>query len=136
MALAERMGAAGRRGDLAEARRLGQQLLELHPEHPMALSNLASILQALGEPHDEVMRLFREALARDPDYLFARCGLAHGLVQEDRLEEARQLLDGLVERGELHISEFRTLSVAQAAGDLDTVRAVDQVLRDLERQLG
>lgn len=141
LALAERMNAAGRRGDLAEARKLGRQLLELHPDHPMALSNLAGILQASGEPHDEVMRLFREALARDPDYLFARCGLAHGLVQEGRLEEARQLLDGLVERGELHISEFRALSVAQrtvaqAAGDHATVRAVDQVLRDLERQLG
>jgi tetratricopeptide (TPR) repeat protein len=141
LALAERMNAAGQRGALAEARKLGQQLLELHPGHPMALSNLAGILQALGEPHAEVMRLYREALAQDPDYLFARCGLAFGLVQEGRLDEARELLDGLIERGELHLSEFRTLSmvqraIAQAAGEHATVRAIDQVLQDLERQFG
>lgn len=62
-------------------------------------------------------------------------------MQEGRLDEARELLDGLIERGELHVSEFRALSVAQravaqAAGDHATVRAIDQVLRDLERQFG
>jgi hypothetical protein len=140
-ALLVRMLEAMRRGASAQAHALGLQLRDRHPDEPLVLVNLAAAKELMGEPLADRERLYREALALNPDYLFARCGLARCLAAEGRTDEARALIDGLMEREEMHVSEYRSLMLAQQAialalGDTMGVRATEKGLRELERHLG
>jgi tetratricopeptide (TPR) repeat protein len=130
---------AVRRGALHEALALVQQLHAVHPEHPTALNELTVVKEALGHPADEVMALFRQALALAPDYLFARCGLARYLAAQGQVDEARALIDGLLEKTEWHHSEYLSLLLAQralavAGGDDTAVSAIDRTIVDLRRR--
>lgn len=137
-ALNERVHKAISRSALGEALALAQQLHQMHPEQPSALTNLAAIKEALGQPATEITELYRQAHAMAPDYLFARCGLARCLASEGTVEEAHALLDGLLEREDWHFSEYRSFLLAQralalASEEHETVRTLDASLRDLER---
>ena len=137
-ALNERVHKAISRSALGEALALAQQLHQMHPEQPSALTNLAAIKEALGQPAAEITELYRQAHALAPDYLFARCGLARCLASEGKVEEAHALLDGLLEREDWHFSEYRSFLLAQralalASEEHETVRTLDASLRDLER---
>ncbi len=139
--LAMRMHQALARRKLDEAYELALQLRDMHPEQPSALTNLANIGQALGDPVKETLRLHRAALALNPDYLFARCALARHLAGEGQLDEARTLLEGMFEREQWHYSEYRSYMLAQRAmalaqGDDQALRGMDDTLRDLERRFG
>ena len=139
--VAQRMHQALARRELDEAYELALQLRDMHPEQPSALTNLANIGQALGDPVKETVRLHREALALDPHYLFARCALARHLAGEGQLDEARTLLEGLFEREQWHYSEYRGFMLAQRAmalaqGEHEAVRAMDETLSDLELRFG
>ncbi len=139
--LAQRMHRAIGREDLEEAFELAQQLSDMHPEQATALANLASIRLSLGEPADESLRLLREALVLAPEYLFARCTLARYLAGEGEIDEARELLEGLVEREEWHYSEYRSYMLAQRAlalaqGEFETLKGLDETLAELEREFG
>ncbi len=131
---------ATHRGALHNALELAQRLQRLYPQQPMPLTHLATIKEALQHPGTEVTELFRQAHALDPNYLFARCGLARRLAAQGQKEEARALIDGLLEqRQEMHYSEYRSLMEAQRAlavadGDHEAVQAADAVLAELERQ--
>lgn len=134
-ALNERVHKAIGRGALDEALALARQL---HPEQPSALTNLAAIKEALGQPAAEITELYRHAHAMAPDYLFARCGLARCLASEGKVEAAHALLDGLLEREDWHFSEYRSFLLAQralalASEEHETVHTLDASLRDLER---
>lgn len=131
---------ATHRGALHEALALAERLRGMYPELPTPLAHLAAIKEALQYPEAEVTDLYRQAHALDPGYLFARCGLARQLAAQGRQEEARALLDGLLEqRQEMHYSEYRTLlqtqrALALADGERDTVTATDAALAELEKQ--
>lgn len=140
-ALAERMHDALGRRDLDLAYALALELRALHPEQAAAVANLAVIAQAQGATPGEVTSLYREALALGPEYLFARCGLARCLVDEGRIDEARALLEGLFDREQWHWSEYRSFTLAQRAlalaqGEHQSVRILDETLRDVERRFG
>ena len=52
---------------------------------------------------------------RFPDYLFARVKMARYAIQDGRFEDAAELLEPVVRRDRLHISEFRALADAEIA---------------------
>jgi len=136
-ALNERVHKAIGRGELHEALALARQLHQMHPDQPSALTNLAAIKEGLDHPTGEIIKLYREAHALAPDYLFARCGLARCLTREGKIEEASSLLDGLLEREEWHRSEYRSFLLAQhalalARGEHDTAQALAASVLDLE----
>ena len=78
-----------------------------------------------------------ETHARFPDYFFSRAILARYYVRDKRLEEARVLLDGLMQEERLHISEFRVLARAQmdyslALGETDSALSWLEMWRGME----
>lgn len=136
-ALNERVHKAIGNGKLHEALALAEQLQQMHPEQPSALTNLAAIKEGLGHPAAEIADLYRQAHALAPDYLFARCGLSRYLASEGRIEEARALIGGLLEREEWHQSEYRSFLLSQralalAVGEYETAGAIAKSLRELE----
>ena len=90
------------RPDEAEVRL--KTVLERVPDHPVALMNLAAVRSAKGHTA-ELLRLLHAIVDNHPDYLFARCSLAQRLIEQRELEQAEQLLDGLIGRERLHIQE-------------------------------
>ena len=138
-ALHQRVHQAIRRGALREALELAQRLHGMHPEQPGALNDLAAIQEAMDQPVDDIVALFRQALALAPDYVFARCGLSRCLAGQGRVDEARALLDGLHERAEWHHSEYRSLllaqrALAQASHEEEAVSVIDQGLKELAQR--
>jgi len=88
----------------------------------------------------EVTGLFRQALDLAPDDLFARCGYARCLVGEGHLDQARALLDGLLERQEWHQSEYRSYLLTQrelalASDEPEAARGVEASIAELERAM-
>ena len=137
-ALNERFHAAINRNEPRQALALAQQLLKLYPKHPMALTNVATIKQGLGHPQAEVIALYRQAYAIDPDYLFARCGLASCLAEKGQVEEAQALLTNVLERTEFHRSEYISLllsqhTVALASGEHEAASKVTELLKNFAR---
>lgn len=137
-ALNERLHKALGRRALPEALALARKLHQMHPEQPMALTNLAAIKEGLKHPVAEITELYREAHALAPDYLFARCGYARCLAGVGALDEARALLASLLERREWHRSEYRSYllsqcALAEADGDHGAARALEASLLELER---
>lgn len=128
------------RGTLHQALVLAQRLRDMYPKLPTPLSQLATIKEALQHPGAEIADLYRQAHALDPDYLFARCGLARQLAAQGRLEEARALIGKLLtQRQEMHYSEYRCLmqtmrALALADGDPGAVQEADATLALLEEQ--
>ncbi len=139
--LAARMHQAVARREFDKGHALALQLRDMHPDEPSALTNLANIGMALGHPVEESLRLLRESLALDPHYLFARCTLARHLAGEGQIEEARALIESLVEREHWHYSEYRSYMLAQRAmalaqGEHEAVHAMQETLADLELRFG
>ena len=95
-----------------EAERLFRQALELEPEQPDLLQNLAASLTLQGRRTEALVivnRLFQE----HPDYLFARTALARHAMQAGDLQKAVELLEPIFERREFHFSEFDSLCATQ-----------------------
>jgi tetratricopeptide (TPR) repeat protein len=139
-ALHERMHEAVDSGDLRLALGYAQQLQQMHPDHPMALVNLAGIKEGLKHPRAEIIALYRQAYALDPDYLFARCGLARCLAQAGQVKEAHELLDVLTKREEFHRSEYRSYLLAQqamavASGEYKAALSLAKSLKQLEKAM-
>lgn len=136
--LNERVLEAIGHGNLRLALDLATQLQQMHPEQPSALTNLAAIKEGLGVEQSEITDLYRRAHAIAPDYLFARCGLARGLARQGRVDDARNLLEGLMEREVLHRSEYRSLLLTQremalAIGDVNAAAGLAKAFADFER---
>ena len=113
-------------GESAVAEQIFRLCLEIDPDDPSSLHNLAAaILQQGGERKQEAVQLLLEIHERFPDYLFARTTLAQIAIHENDLERAGELLRPLHERQQMHISEamaFMTASieVAIARDNFDT----------------
>ncbi|QVL49170.1 MAG: hypothetical protein KFB96_01145 [Thiocapsa sp.] len=119
--------------DYAGAEILLKRILEHAPGHRVALGNLAAVRGAQG--HDQEARdLLRDAVARHPDYIFARCNLAVMLIEDGDLEEAARLLDGLYERPSLHVQDIFVLygALAMLSRARGNQPAADGLLASLE----
>ena len=76
-------------GDLTGAAAAFSSALELHPQYPQAMVDLAGIRATEGRP-DEAERLYRRALGLVPGFPAARRALGIVLMRQQRLEEALQ----------------------------------------------
>ncbi len=76
-------------GRIAEALREFERAVQLDPDDPLALSNLATIYCSSGR-RDECGRLLEKAVAVKPDYLDARYNLLMYYFDEGFLDEAAQ----------------------------------------------
>ncbi|HEV3203185.1 MAG TPA: tetratricopeptide repeat protein, partial [Gemmataceae bacterium] len=103
---------ATRRGHGELAEKLFKQALELKPDAPDLLNNLAMayLIQGMAGKGESLMLDIHQ---RFPDYLFARVGVARQYVREGDLEKARGLLEPLHSRKRFHISEFVALCKAE-----------------------
>ena len=93
-----------------------QQLLEeailIDPNSPPLLNNLAIAYEMLGQS-EKSQAMIREIHARFPDYFFGIASVARLEIKEGNLKTARTLLESLLQRKKLHVTEFDTLCVAQ-----------------------
>ena len=114
---------AGASDDHPRAIELYRQALEISPDDPKLLNNLASELLMSGQA-TEAQRIIDDNFARNPDYLFARLTKVNGLVFDRRLNEARELLFPVRGMRDFQVSEFSAWSAAivnfhLAAGERD-----------------
>lgn len=85
--------------------------LELFPDAPVFLNYKATALNQLGRG-DEADAITLELAERNPDYLFARAAMAQICIRDDKLDEAQEWLQPLLDRQNFHVSEFRALAHA------------------------
>ncbi|MGH9751708.1 MAG: tetratricopeptide repeat protein [Blastocatellia bacterium] len=94
-----------REGDGAGGERFFKQALELEPDSPDILNNLASAYSLQGRL-DEGDRIIRQIHQRHPDYLFGITNLARIHIHNGELNEAAELLKPLMSRKRLHHDEL------------------------------
>ncbi|HEX5690405.1 MAG TPA: tetratricopeptide repeat protein [Roseiflexaceae bacterium] len=97
----------------AEAEDLIKQALEIEPDSPDILNNLAVAYSQLARDK-EAEALIHQVVERFPDYVFARVSVARTLILRHRIGEARALLEPLLERERFHVDEFAHFCAAQA----------------------
>jgi tetratricopeptide (TPR) repeat protein len=89
------LGVARYRQDNIEgAKEAMRQALAHAPGHPAATANLGAFMRISGESEGAEVSL-RETIAREPTNAGARLNLAADLLQEERAEEALELLDAV-----------------------------------------
>jgi tetratricopeptide (TPR) repeat protein len=113
VALQREAALALRAGDARKAERLLTQALAQFPNDPSLLNNLGAAHGELGR-HSEAEAIARQLVAEQPDYLFGITNLVPYLIAEGKLAQAQALLDPLLRRQRMHISEFGALAAAQA----------------------
>jgi tetratricopeptide (TPR) repeat protein len=114
-------------GDGVRAEALLRRVLELDPDAPDLLNNLAAAytLQGRMAEGDELIRSIHE---RFPDYLFGPANLAGLYVRQGELGKARALVEPLLSRRKMHTTEFAALCMAMidilvAEGERKSARA-------------
>jgi predicted Zn-dependent protease len=116
-------------------------LIAGHAEVPLLFNNLANIKQAMGHPETAVKALLEHALEIDPDYLFAKAALARIAARQGDVEQAKTMLQPLLERESYHYSEWRSILLAQLEmakqlGETAVVYGLNQQLAALQEQFG
>ena len=121
---------------MAEAAKLGDKSCSLRFNYAVCLLGSGKVAEG---------RALIEALhAEDPEYLFARTFLAQTAAEEGRIDEARALLEPLLSRTELHVTEYRSLVAAQVIlaleiGEIEvakgSIEALEQVVEKGDRVL-
>lgn len=114
-------------GDGERAERLLKRALEIEPDAPDLLNNLAFAYGLQGRAQ-EAQALVQQVHQRHPDYAFARIGLARQCISRRQLDEARTLLEPLLSRKRFNFKEFSAFCHAQvelfsAEGKPEGVRA-------------
>src|SRR5262245_52968594 len=94
-----------REGEGVESERLFKQALELAPDSPDILNNLAAAYSLQGRL-DESDRLIRQIRQRHPDYLFGITNLAKIHIHNREFDEAAELLKPLMSRKRMHHDEL------------------------------
>jgi tetratricopeptide (TPR) repeat protein len=111
----------GRRGE-----ELIKRALEIEPDHPSLLNNLAAAYSRQG-CSKEAEAVIRQIYERHPDYFFGHTNMAMMLIQKKELKQARALLNPLLTSKRLHFSEFAALCGTEvelelAEGRMDAAR--------------
>lgn len=104
---------------LDEAERLLRQALEILPDHPSLLQNLAIVYGLRGQK-EQSEALIQRAVEIDPDYVIGRCQMAGFAAERGDLDEAERWLEPIREREAFHTSEFAAF--CQAHIDLELAR--------------
>jgi mono/diheme cytochrome c family protein/thioredoxin-like negative regulator of GroEL len=105
--------------DVAGAQARLARVLEIHPGHELARTELGTILQADNDLEGALAQ-FAELAARSGGSIPARIGLAHVLRKMGRIDEARSLLtlrDSEPEPGP--VFQFEMAQIALEAGDYE-----------------
>jgi tetratricopeptide (TPR) repeat protein len=115
-----------RNKNVSEAEQLLKQALELEPDSPSLLNNLAMAFEQQGR-REEAMALTHEIHQRHPDYLFARVAIARNHLLAGDLDAAEELLKPMFLKRRLHFTEVTALFSAQvdlyiARGDSEGAR--------------
>lgn len=113
--------------DWSQAERLLDQALAVEPDTPDLLNNRAMAYKLQGRD-EEAETILQQIHERNPDYLFARVGLAQRHVERGEFEEAHELLEPLLHRKRLHFSEFDGMcgafvQLTLAEGNRDVARS-------------
>ena len=98
-------------GHAEEAETLARDALEIAPDNPTLLNFLASSL-TLQRRKDEATAVVERTVELHPDYLFGRTAMAQLCIADDRLQEAHDWLDPLLQRPRFHVSEFKAVCMA------------------------
>jgi tetratricopeptide (TPR) repeat protein len=101
-------------GDAEEAEACFRDALALSPRAPDLTQNLAAALEQQGR-RDEAFGLLEELHRREPEYLFARCGVAQLTALRGNADEADRLLVPMHQVTRLHVSELASYARARAA---------------------
>jgi len=114
-------------------------LIAGHPDVPLLYSNLAGIKEAMGHPESSVKALLEQALRIDPDYLFAKTGLARLIARQGDVERAKTMIEPLLGRDRYHYSEWRSilltqLEMAKQLGEAGLVQGLNKQLAALQEQ--
>ena len=88
-------------GELAEARKIYERILDAAPDHAEAMVMLGSISYREGDDesaqalHDQAINLTRAAQQRNPERIASRASLVNLLLARGRVAEAESLIGGL-----------------------------------------
>jgi Flp pilus assembly protein TadD len=99
-------------GEAERAEHLLRQALEIEPEAPDLLNNLAMAHVRQGRP-EAAEALLRQVRQRQPDNAFTQASLARLLLSQGELDEAAALLEPLLSRKRFYRSEFAVFCEAQ-----------------------
>jgi len=89
-----------------------RKALELQPQEPSLLNNLAVALNLQGK-NDESEDLADRITERFPDYFFGQAIAARRAIHAGDLEKAKTIVDKMMKKQELHVSEFGILCMCQ-----------------------
>jgi tetratricopeptide (TPR) repeat protein len=123
-------------GEGADAERLLTQVLAELPNDPSMLFNYAVAIAIQGREEEALTRV-RDIHEQFPDYLFARLRLAQDAAERRDFEAAHALLDPLLTRTRLHLSEYTGLCAAHiellmAEGKEEGARSWLKMWRDVD----
>jgi tetratricopeptide (TPR) repeat protein len=96
----------------AEGEALLRKALEIQKDEPGLLNNLAVALSMQGK-HDEAEAIADEIPVHFPDYFFGQVIAVRKAIQADELEKAKAILDKMMQKQELHVTEFSALCGCQ-----------------------
>jgi tetratricopeptide (TPR) repeat protein len=99
-------------GDPVKGELLLKQAIEIAPDIPGLLNNLAAAYSMQGRT-EEALNLLAEIRRRFPDYFFGVTNEAMNLARDGKPDEAEELLKPLLQRKRLHVTEFTSLCGAQ-----------------------
>lgn len=101
-----------RSGDGKRAEELILQALEVEPDAPDSVNNLAAAYELQGRMA-EAEALTTQNFERHPDYLFGRTSAAQLCIHDGKIQEAEALLEPLLARRRFHHMEFAAFCDAQ-----------------------
>ncbi|RPJ52069.1 MAG: hypothetical protein EHJ95_04520, partial [Methanobacteriota archaeon] len=96
----------------AEAEIHLRKALEIQKDEPGLFNNLAVALSMQGK-HDEAKAIADEIPVRFPDYFFGQVIAVRKAIQADDLQTAKTILDKMMKKQELHVTEFGALCGCQ-----------------------
>jgi tetratricopeptide (TPR) repeat protein len=101
-----------RAGDGVRGEQFFRQALEMAPNAPDLLNNLAAALAVQGR-HRESDDLVRRVYELSPDYFFGRVGMARIAIRAGELDKAAEYLQPLLLQRKLHVTELDALAAAE-----------------------
>jgi tetratricopeptide (TPR) repeat protein len=110
--LSEQAAHALRNADFELAEEYLRKALQIQPDHPSLLNNLAFSLNG-QEKHKESDAILKQINDQYPDYFFGRVAAIHKAIRENDLETADMVLNLLMQKKRLHFSEFSALCACQ-----------------------